>query len=453
MCLLFLCGCGSATRVAKAPVAPTASSARATTESAKAATPASARVVIVSIDGLRPDDCLRAETLRTLAAQGAFAAPPEGALGVTPTVTYPSHTSMLTGVHPDRHGITTNHAPHPPCEAKHDGGWRWYAEDVRVDSVAGLAFDAGLRTAAIGWPVSVGMRATLLLPEVWRAGTPDDVKLVRALSSPGFLDEIARRHPTFYTGYTPPAVKDDALISAALTALKLVSPDLLLVHLIALDKAQHDYGPSAPEAMAALEESDRQLARLLSALQADEAWSRTVLFVVSDHGFAPLSKHIQPRVALAREGLSSRVWVQTNGGFAYFYLTDTDDAEAEQLARSAFEALARNPNEGLGVLLDRARIAELRGDPDAFLAIEAAPGFAFSRHLSEATIVPATSRGVHGYLPERPEMRGTLLVVGPSIAPSTLTGARLVDIAPTVAALLGLRLGEVDGRVLPPLLR
>jgi predicted AlkP superfamily pyrophosphatase or phosphodiesterase len=158
-------------------------------------------------------------------------------------------------------------------------------------------------------------------------------------------------------------------------------------------------------------------------------------------------------VALAREGLSSRVWVQTNGGFAYFYLTDTDDAEAEQLARSAFEALARNPNEGLGVLLDRARIAELRGDPDAFLAIEAAPGFAFSRHLSEATIVPATSRGVHGYLPERPEMRGTLLVVGPSIAPSTLTGARLVDIAPTVAALLGLRLGEVDGRVLPPLLR
>src|SRR5215468_7901842 len=149
-------------------------------------------LVMLSIDGLRPDyvtaadaHALKIPNLRRFLKDGAFA---DGVTGVIPTVTYPSHTTLITGVWPARHGILANLTFDPM--QKNYQGWYWYAEDIRVPTLWDAAAAAGWTTASIQWPVSVGARVTWNIPEYWRANTSEDAKLLRALATPGLLAEL-----------------------------------------------------------------------------------------------------------------------------------------------------------------------------------------------------------------------------------------------------------------------
>ena len=157
-------------------------------------------------------------------AGGAYS---PGVPTVYPSVTYPAHTTMVTGVLPAVHGIFSNRSWDPML--RNQAGWSWYAEDIRVTTVWQAAREAGLHTAIISWPVSVGAQADWLVPEYWRAGTGDDVKLVRALSTPGLLDAVAADNPGFLAGFTPPDVLDHATIDIATHIMRMGKPDLMLV--------------------------------------------------------------------------------------------------------------------------------------------------------------------------------------------------------------------------------
>src|SRR5712691_4013495 len=113
-------------------------------------------LLMISIDGLRPDYVTAADShgvkipnLRRFLTEGAFA---EGVQGVIPTVTYPSHTTLITGVWPAKHGILGNITFDPL--RKNSGGWYWYTEDIRVPTLWDVAARAGLVTTSIQWPVS-----------------------------------------------------------------------------------------------------------------------------------------------------------------------------------------------------------------------------------------------------------------------------------------------------------
>src|SRR5262249_46285177 len=130
-------------------------------------------VLLVSIDGLRPDYVLDGDAhglqvpnLRRMMAEGAYST---GVHGVLPTVTYPSHTTLVTGVSPARHGICSNTTFDP--EGLNQSGWYWYAADIRVPTLWDEAGKAGLITANVHWPVTVGARIDFNLPQIWRANT------------------------------------------------------------------------------------------------------------------------------------------------------------------------------------------------------------------------------------------------------------------------------------------
>jgi hypothetical protein len=150
-------------------------------------------VLMISLDGLRPDDVTKAAergvkvpNLQALMREGAYAS---GVTGVLPTLTYPSHTTLVTGVAPAEHGVSNNQTFDP--EAKNQQGWYWYASDIRVPTLWQAAHAAGLKTANVHWPVSVGGTAIdENLPQIWRTGTPDDPKLLAALATPGLLPRL-----------------------------------------------------------------------------------------------------------------------------------------------------------------------------------------------------------------------------------------------------------------------
>ncbi|MGH9815114.1 MAG: hypothetical protein ACRD6I_03455, partial [Candidatus Acidiferrales bacterium] len=90
----------------------------------------------------------------------------------------------------------------------------------------------------------------------------------------------------------------------------------------------------------------------------------------------------------------------------------------------------------------------LGGDPQAALAFAAAPGYDIVRGYSGDVVFPPGSVAGHGYDPRTPAMRASLLLYGPAIAPGKLEGARLIDIAPTVAHWLGLEMEKAEGHPL-----
>jgi predicted AlkP superfamily pyrophosphatase or phosphodiesterase len=117
---------------------------------------------------------------------------------------------------------------------------------------------AAHRTAAlITWPVTVGARASVVIPEIWRAGGAEDQKLLRALSTPGVLDEVAHREPQLWTWLPPPDIHDRAQLAIAREVIAARDPALVMIHMFELDDARHDHGPWSPEAKATIEAIDR----------------------------------------------------------------------------------------------------------------------------------------------------------------------------------------------------
>jgi predicted AlkP superfamily pyrophosphatase or phosphodiesterase len=391
-------------------------------------------------------------TLRDLVARGASS---DGVESVFPTVTYPAHTTIASGVRPLRHGIHANRAFDPLD--KNQDAWRWYAEDVKVPRLWDVARSAGYRTAVLDWPVTVGTLATFHVPEFWRAKVPEDVKLIRALSTPGLLESVSAAYPTFAAGFRPQDVADEAGMDLAEHLVTSVRPHLLFLHIWQVDAAQHRFGLWSAEALSAIENADRQLGRLVAAVRRANLEQETLLVVVSDHGFADVSRCVNPNALLARAGLLTldergrvtawRAAALANGGTAYVYVNDPTDAEARTVAERLFTAEIARPGSGIARLLPPAEIEALGGDPTAAFVLEAELGTYLDRGTSDC-VVSADYKATHGYDPRRPEMRASLLLVGPGVPTQRLEGARLIDVAPTGAAFLGLELTSAEGRAL-----
>jgi len=423
-------------------------------------TPAAApaeHVILVSIDGLMPAYYLEPDryrlkipTLRELMRTGVSFA---GAEGVFPTVTYPSHTSIITGTLPAEHGIDSN-TPFDPFN-RTNGGWYWYAEDLRVPTLWDVVRQGGKRTASVFWPVTVGARLDVNYPEYRTLASDDDVKLLRALATPGLIDGIEKRY-----GRIPGRRPDDAVrASAAAYIIEHHRPNLLLVHLTDLDGAQHRSGPGSTEAVSTLEQIDGHLATIRHALGQAGLLERTAWVVVSDHGFRSVSRQFHPRVVLRESGYLTydakgaltdwRVDARIAGGTFALVAKDPADREAVEGVTRQFRALAADPRFGLARIYSPAEIRDNGGFPDAFLAGEAADDFMVGGAIAGDVVTASTSKGMHGYHPSRADQLSALLLSGAGVVSGQRQDrARLIDVAPTVARLLGVEMPSARGKVL-----
>ena len=422
--------------------APAYSGEPVTSSSTTASRP---RLVLVSIDGMMPDVIPSAPTLRGLAHRGASAR----IEGVFPTVTYPSHTTIVTGVPPRLHGITRNR-PVDPLD-KNFGGWHWYAEDITAPTLWQAALARKRTVALVTWPVTVGAKATFVVPEYWRSGTVDDQKLLRALSTPGLLDNVAREFPALWTHLVPPDVHDDAQFAIARYLVAHEDVDLLLVHAWGLDDAQHAHGPGSPEAAAALAHADALLGDLVALIERTPGWDRTTLAVVSDHGFARVDHEVRLNALFVKHGLiqldadgkttAARVAVVGNGGSAFIYVLDP-------AARPDVDRALAELGPIIGQRFEHAAIVDAGGDPTATLAVAAARGYAFDDARTGAIVRDVAPKGNHGYPPSDPAMAAAFVAVGPGIAHRDLGTVRMIDIAPTLAQQIDVPLPSAVGHAI-----
>ena len=404
-------------------------------------------VLIVSIDGMRPQlygatTEVKLPVIRRLMQRGAWS---RGVSGVMPTVTYPSHTTLITGVLPAVHGIYDNRITDP--ENQSGMGWYWYARDIKVTTLPGAVRAKGMTAAAVSWPVTVGMDLDYNVPEILRSRHRDNLELVDALTSPAhLLDAYAKASGA----PVPWPMTDDDRGAIAEWILGRYQPTLLLLHLFDTDSMAHEHGPDSPEAIAAIEHADAIVGRLLNRVAAAHLEASTDVVVVSDHGFLPLEKQINLNAALRAEGLLQTdargaikdwtAYVQSSGGSGYVILKRPDDPDLVKRVATLVDKWAADAEYGIDRVWSRADLARAGAHPDASFAVTMKRG-AYLGWDTASVITPVGSKGGHGYDASWPEMRSSLVMAGPDVpAAGDIGEVPMVRIGPTVAKWLGVPL-------------
>lgn len=415
-------------------------------------------VVLVSIDGLRPADVLQARqrglrlpNLQRFLTRGSYA---HDVRGVLPTLTYPSHTTLLTGVSPQRHGIVNNLTFDP--YNKNQYGWDWYASDIQVPTLWDAARAAGLTTANLHWPVSVGAPVDWNLPQIWRTGTPDDRKLLAALATPGLLPELEKQLGPYPLGINEALDGDRRRARFAAKLLALHKPQFMTVYFASLDHNEHKYGPGSAQANKVLEAIDTLVGEVVAA--ARKVHPDGIVAVVSDHGFAPVQQDVNLYAPFIQAGLimlkGSKVtdWQATPwnaGGSAAIVLREPNNAALRDKVARLIARLQADPAYGIDRVLDHAQLMAQGGAPTASWFVMFKSGYEMGINPAASMPSPGHYRGMHGYDPTMPAMRSTFLIEGRGIPTGRDLGSiDMRDIAPTIAALLGASLPQAQGKVL-----
>ncbi|WP_295245211.1 ectonucleotide pyrophosphatase/phosphodiesterase [uncultured Brevundimonas sp.] len=360
-------------------------------------------VILVSIDGFSPGYLGKGQTpvLDGLVASGAF-----GSMRPSfPSVTFPNHYTLVTGLHPDHHGVVGNRFTDAQLGAftmasKESGFWD-QGEPIWV-----TAEKAGVRTGTMFWPGSEveihGVRPSQWAP--FDQGMPGDARVDRLLS---WLDLAVDQRPKLETLYF----------------------DIV-------DTAGHRNGPDAPETRAAAASVDASMGRLIEGLKARGLYDRTMLVVVSDHGMAGTS----PDRVVWIDDIIDPAALKIGYGGAVLTADPAPGREAEVQQK----LVGRHPH----------MECWNKADVPARLAYGSNPRVAQIVCLVETGWLTATrdrpvtrAGGAHGYDNQAPEMAAIFIAHGPGVvAGRRLTDMDSVDVQPFLARMLGIAAPAGDGR-------
>jgi hypothetical protein len=357
-------------------------------------------VILISLDGTRPDD-VEAPGLETFAALRRRGAHASRLIPVVPSNTFPNHVTLVTGVAPDVHGIVNNTFSDPErgtFDKSNDPTW------LLAEPLWSIAAEHGVVSASFHWVGSEGP---------WRSG----------------------RGPRFWKPFDEevPAKTKVEQILAWLSGPE-PRPRLVTAWFRGADKAAHTNGVASPAVRRALAAQDAALGRLVAGLDARGAFASTTLLVVSDHGMAPVVRRIDLAGALRAAGVKGEV--VGAGGMASIQvekgkgLVDRAVGVAQGLGLSAW------PREDAPLEL------HVRHPRFGDVIVVAPVGVAIQSAMTPPMY------GAHGYAPQEPAMGALLYAVGRGAPAGVDLGElRSLDVAPTVLVLLGLEIPDtMEGR-------
>ena len=418
-------------------------------------------VVLITIDGFAAyhlqNPAIDLPVIRDLASSGVLA---DSSETVFPSVTHPSHTTIVTGVSPRRHGVLNNRVVDRRTGERFHVTNRPHGEMVKAPTIFDAAHRKGLLTAAFFWPETKDDPAVSInFPEVFAADHVADAGAVpRAL-----LQELRTAGvpiDDFFRYYEDPFLHgtcDYVLAQAAAHAIVTRRPALTAIHFLMTDVVQHLVGPAHYRSLAALSAADRAVGVLVDAVRKAHLEQEVTFIVAADHGFATVDRQMNVAPLFGDPALKDKIAMYPQGWTLSIELTPSFDRATDQPAldraldaasKTAGIARVLRPEDfhALGLpTYDESPYVRgqymLVADIDTHLVAQ--PG-----NRSSAK-VPMAPEHEHGYLPTDPKMYPALVLSGRGIRKGARIGhVRNVDIAPTIARLLGLDLPDVEGQPL-----
>ncbi len=414
-------------------------------------------VIVISLDAfgaaLLHDPLLPVPTLHALMAGGSYT---QSMRPVNPTVTWPNHTSMVTGVTPAKHGLIANGEITDQRTGKpiHVEFHAEKAQLVRVPTVYDRAHEAGLVTAEMDW-VAIEHASTIdwSFFEQPVASSP----LIREMLTDGSLAQSDLNN--FRKGSQ--AFRDRLYTRAAVYTIRHHHPNLLLLHLLALDSAEHTYGFGTMAGVNTAAFLDDRVQEVVNAVREAGDLDRTTFLIVSDHGQSSVHHTVDPNGILRNAGIApAQATALAEGGAAYIY----EAHRTPELTAKIRNAFAVDPVTD-SVPSDTEIAAQgwpsRDNNPNAFdVLVYAKEDWKFDDLNRKDTPqrasleTPEAQTGAHGYPNTRPLMQSIFIASGAAIRN---TGEQppcsALDVAATIAQILHLPQTGMDGKPLTAMLK
>ena len=371
------------------------------------------RVILITIDGLRNDILTNASQpapfLHEMMQKSIYV---PNVIGVNPTMTYPAHTTLVTGSTPLEHGIHCNrqfqfNRAEP---ALHN----WYADSIRTKTLWQIVKEQGGKTASVFWPVTTGSKwIDFNLPEYFPTTKVNvsGMDYIRPVCTPsGIMAELEREATGHLSDTTLRAgsFQYDAKVASIVNYLtNRYKPDFMTVHLVTTDYKQHETGINSFETQQSVAAADHAIGLILENLEYTHQKDSVTIIVTGDHGFTQGRYRLHPNALLVSNGLLSeqpggdwQMCFNSLGAAAYMYVNPK--LSSKQKARCIEKVrmiLSEQPDSvrSLYNILSNKEIVDIKGDPTAALCLAPVSGVGCSNER-KGEFITDFKGGLHGYV-------------------------------------------------------
>jgi predicted AlkP superfamily pyrophosphatase or phosphodiesterase len=389
---------------------------------------------------------------------------------IYPSLTYPAHATIVTGKYPKNHGVINNTLFQPKRSAP---DWYWFRKYINGSTLYDEAINAGLKVAALLWPVTGRSRIQYNMPEIFANRPWQNQVLVSLLSgSPLYQIILNQKFGHIRKGLKEPFL-DNFVHQSALYTIKNYNPNLVLIHYTDLDSQRHLHGFNSKEAKEALIRHDTRLGEIIDTLKDEGMYDNSTIIVLGDHSSLDENTVIKPNTLLKSKGYITEdengqinAWsalCKNCDGSAYIYLNEPFTTNALNDLYEILKSLLNMSDTGIEAIYSRQQAIEMGADPKCAFMLEAKKGYYFSDDIHGELLTKIdpkeigskdhTTAATHGYSPFKDDYTTMFFISGKGVKSKVqLPSMNLVDEGPTMAKLLGLTLENVDGRVLTEIL-
>lgn len=422
------------------------------------------KLLLISLDAMIGKDIEILKTLPTFGPILEKASIVKSVETVYPSMTYTAHASIVSGTYPEKHGVITNEVFTPLVN---QAPWYELRSQNKAQILPELAKENGYTTFVNSWPTLVGAEVDYL---VQRAGIhypkEEQESEIRKNSNDVLTQEMwdycaeAWTLPNYYS-------TDKFSALASKYVINRYQPDLTLMHMTLPDHYRHSYGVLSEKLVDAYKYLDDMLAIVVDELKAQGLYEQTTFVFCSDHGQVDIDMSVNANKLLIENGLLTvdengkmtdwKAYIQSSAVSAHVYLKDPTD---EALVKEVYQLLDANRDLlYIDHIFTREQVKKTyRLDGDFSFVLESKEGSSFGFNIMADYQNPImnedyrVSRGTHGHIPSKGE-QPCLILSGPGVLEGKeLSVAKVVDIAPTCAAILGFEMPEADGRILREIL-
>jgi predicted AlkP superfamily pyrophosphatase or phosphodiesterase len=418
-------------------------------------------VILVTIDGFRPefylDSTYGMATVRELMKNGVAT---QGLNPVFPSVTYPNHTTMVTGVNPAKHGIYYN-TPFEPEGTT--GKWNWDYSLIEVPTLWNAMHNAGRTTACVRWPVTLNAPIDYRIPEYWNYKDMTDGReyTAKATQPASLWQEVQDNatgllQPDDLNANNNELIQDENVARMAGYIIKKYRPGFIALHLACTDHYEHENGRDHYMVRASVAGADRAVKTLVEAVSRAKLTDSTVIIILGDHGFENIYRSFNPNYLLQQAGLITDVktgnWkamFHSSGGSSFLQLKNKDD---KATLKKVETLLASQPDsvKAYFQIISKEQLVKVGAASDVSIALSGLNGTTFGNKTNVLVEKFKGTKGTHGFYPDHKQIQTGFVAFGPGLKKGVVIPLmNMADVAPVICKLAGVSLPDTDGKLYP----
>jgi predicted AlkP superfamily pyrophosphatase or phosphodiesterase len=420
---------------------------------------------VISFDGLSTLDFDYISTLPNFKEYLKTASYCKKVYSIYPSLTYPAHTSIITGRYPKNHGVINNTLLQP---RRSSPDWYWQRGFIEGETLYDLAIKQGMKVAALLWPVTGRSKIQYNMPEIFANRSWQNQIMVSLLNgSPLFQIQLNSKFGNLRKGKKQPEL-DNFTHASFIDTIENKKPDISLIHFTDLDTMRHLHGFNSKEAKQALQRHDKRLGEIIKTLKQMGIYEDSTVILLGDHSSLDEDRIIYLNTLLKDNGYidvdgkgkitNYRAISKSCDGSSYIYVKDKALIDKVKKTIEDFNEL----NVCFENIFTNSKAKDMGADPKCALMVEANKGYYFLDELNKDVIKKfetsevgrsGVTKSTHGYSPYKPDYTTVFMASGKGIAKGrVIDKMNLVDEAPTMARLLGIEMKGIDGRVINELI-